>query len=303
MKTAETFYYHLNQLQELLVKAAAEKDPAMWLLKNNARTPVFMMEALCKLYKELDEKTFSKLKQQYKALEDGIGKLDYYVGFENAFKDHILISDFIKNKITVTAKELNTFLLEEKWISKNFKRIKKTKEKLESVSWPTEKEDVLLIDKFYKKSILEIETFYKEIKSNFSDIENQLHELRRKLRWLSIYPHAVRGTIQLHGDVENPDLRQYITEDVLHSPFNTFPEQGEREFIYLLNKAPFLAVSWMISSLGNLKDEGLRFFIIKEAGITLAAEKIEIENILQKATLMANEFFNKKVLEQLVYKM
>lgn len=303
MKPIDAFHFHIDQLHQLLIKAAAETDPGMWLLKNNARTSVFMVEALCKLYKELDEPIFTKLKERFKTLEDGIGQLDYYVAFEEQFKEDANIAAFLKKKINSISKKLNAVLTDEKWIIKDFKRIRKAKEKLAKIKWPEEKENVLLIDRFYKKSIDEIDDFYNRLKGNFTDVENQVHELRRKLRWLSIYPHAVRGVIQLHGNAENEDLRQYNTEDVIKSPFNTFPAHEESLFVFLLNKAPFYALSWMISSLGKLKDDGLKYELLKEAGIKNPEHDQTLKQILDKSSADAATFFDKKVLQQLVYTM
>ncbi len=303
MRPVNAFQYHLDQLQELLVKASADKDPGMWLLKNNGRTPVFMVEALCKIYKDLDEKTFTKLKARFKTLEDAIGRLDYYTGFEEQYKEDAAMSAFIKKRISETSKQLNTILTGERWIIKDYKRIRKAFEKLEKIKWPEEKENILLIDRFYKKSIGEIEEFYHSTGEKFNDIEQQIHELRRKLRWLSIYPHAVRGTIQLHGNIDYPELQSYVTEDVIHSPFNTFPPEANCIFVFLLNKTPFLALSWMISSLGKLKDNGLRYILEQESGKTNNPDATQLKMILENASAVTKDFFDKKVLQQLVYNM
>ena len=55
-KGEQRFNFYLNQLQTLLDKAAMQKNPALWLYNNNARTSLFMLEALAKLYKELHNK-------------------------------------------------------------------------------------------------------------------------------------------------------------------------------------------------------------------------------------------------------
>ena len=48
-KGEQRFIFYLNQLQTLIDKAAKQKNPALWLFNNNARTPLFMLEALAKL--------------------------------------------------------------------------------------------------------------------------------------------------------------------------------------------------------------------------------------------------------------
>ena len=54
-------------------------DPALFLYQNNARTPLFMLEGLSKMYIDIhNKKRFSKLKEHFKLLEDGLGAIDYY---------------------------------------------------------------------------------------------------------------------------------------------------------------------------------------------------------------------------------
>lgn len=80
------FEYFLNQLQQLLTRAGKQKNPALWLYRNNARTPLFMLEGLAKLYSGLhNKKKFSKIKEQFKLLEDALGSIDYYDAFAKQF--------------------------------------------------------------------------------------------------------------------------------------------------------------------------------------------------------------------------
>ena len=81
------FVYFLNKLQVLLDNAAKQKNPALWLYSNDARTPLFMLEGLTKLYTQIhNKKKFTKLKEQFKLLEDTLGAIDYY---DNIAKDII----------------------------------------------------------------------------------------------------------------------------------------------------------------------------------------------------------------------
>src|SRR5882757_1485380 len=81
------FEYHLTQVETLLAKAAVQKNPALWLYKNNLRTPFFMLEALAKLYAGIhNKKKFTKLNEQFKLIEDTLGAIDYYDAFANEFK-------------------------------------------------------------------------------------------------------------------------------------------------------------------------------------------------------------------------
>ena len=67
-----------------------------------------------------------------------------------------------------------------------------------------------------------------------------MHELRRKLRWLSIYPHAFCGAIQFAvAKSTAPHLKKYMTTEIIKSPFNTFPQVGDNKNIVQLNRAIF----------------------------------------------------------------
>jgi len=48
-KGEQRFNFFLDQLQSLLANAQNQKNPALWLYSNNARTTLFMLEALAKL--------------------------------------------------------------------------------------------------------------------------------------------------------------------------------------------------------------------------------------------------------------
>src|SRR6186713_3659761 len=86
------FEQHLNKLQELLIKSSKQKNPALWLYQNDARTPLFMLEGLAKLYAGIhNEKKFKKLKEQFKLLEDGFGAIDYYDSFAKEFAGNAAI--------------------------------------------------------------------------------------------------------------------------------------------------------------------------------------------------------------------
>ncbi|CAN5643308.1 hypothetical protein BH11BAC3_BH11BAC3_10060 [soil metagenome] len=72
------FEFFLNQLQILLTAAAKEKNPALWLYRNNARTPLFMLEALSKMYADIhNKKRFTKIYDHFKMAEDALGAIDY----------------------------------------------------------------------------------------------------------------------------------------------------------------------------------------------------------------------------------
>ena len=148
-------------------------------------------------------------------------------------------------------------------------------------------------------------------------MENDVHELRRKLRWLSIYPQALQGCIQLtESKTKSKNLTKYLTTEIINSPFNKMPAAGNNHFILTLNKSYFLALSWIIAELGKLKDNGLTIVAIKEAlqqtealneadalnkaSRILGTRQIKLPVLLNEAETISKTFFDEKNLEHLV---
>jgi hypothetical protein len=205
----------------------------------------------------------------------------------------------------------------ENWIGENADRVKKIRKKLDGADWLKDEKEVKAIEGFYKNSITEINSFVAETKCKFTEIETQVHSLRRKLRWLSIYPRALQGVIQLTGNnIADENLQKYLTADTINSPFNKMPDAGNNRYFLMLEKNYFLALSWMISSLGKLKDNGLRIIAITEAlqqvkGIdheTANAKTSEIlgpqhpglSTILSDASVVCETYFKEKNLDKLL---
>lgn len=300
------FSFYLDQLDKLMADAAQQSDPALWLYKNNARTAVFMIEGLAKLYSGLhNKKRFEKIKEHFKLLEDALGALDYYDSFARQFAQDKAVSasitEFAESKTLEKTQYLNNLLVKKRWIGGKADRVGKIRSKLADADWLDEKEEVKTIDLFYRESIQAINDFAKTYQAGFTELESQVHELRRKLRWLSIYPQALGGCIQL---TETPsydkDVAKYLVPEIVNSPFNKLPPPGTNRYLLMFNKDYFLALSWMISELGKLKDEGLRMDVLAEAGKTSKSCAKNQAAILAKASGITRTFFAERLLDKLV---
>ncbi|MFZ1304537.1 MAG: hypothetical protein WAT20_02570 [Ferruginibacter sp.] len=286
------FEYHLSQLQELITKASKQKNPALWLYQHNARTPLFMLEGLAKLYAGIhNKKKFSKIKEHVKLLEDAIGQIDYYDAFAKEFVTNKKIPAVIKNYLQAQSREkiqsLNEILHENNWLGDDADRIEKIRKKLGEADWQDEKEEMNSIHQYYLTASNIILEFINEKNFQFTNVENDLHEFRRMIRWLSIYPQALRGCIQLSiAKTTAPKyLAKYQTKAVQTSPYNILPDAAEQTHFLLLDKKRFYALSWLIGELGNIKDSGLKVEVIKEA--LLQTSKINEKDALAQAYKLA----------------
>lgn len=317
------FEYFLNHLQEQLNKASKQKNPALWLYQNNARTPLFMLEALAKLYAGIhNKKKFSKLKERFKQLEDAIGAIDYYDSYakELAVNKKIpkAVSAYLQAQSREKIQSLNEILKEKKWLGEGNIRMGKIRKQLSKADWLAEKKDMESIHSYYIAAINKILEFINEKDFHFTNVEDDVHEFRRKIRWLSIYPQALRGGIQLSvSKTAMPKyLSKYLTKEITGSKYNVMPDAGTNKYFLLLEKNRFYALSWMIAELGNLKDNGLKVEAIKEAilqtsetneksvliqAYKLAGPKqITIQQVLDTAENLCKTYCREKNLESLI---
>ncbi len=299
MKNGQSrFEYFLNQLEELLLKASKQKNPGLWLYQNNARTPLFMLEGLAKLYSGIhNRKKFEKLKAHFKLLEDTIGQIDYYDAFAKEMLTNKKMPAVITNYLQAQSREkiqsLNEILTEKEWLGDNNIRISKIRKKLQKADWQDEKDDIKSIQQFYIAAINKILEFINEKNFHFVDVESDVHEFRRMLRWLSIYPQALRGCVQLaNSNTATPKfLSKYLTKAITTSPYNVMPDAADLNYFLLFDQKRFFALSWLIAELGILKDNGLKVQVIKEAILQTSTQgpvgKTDEKNALAKAYKLA----------------
>jgi hypothetical protein len=314
------FEFYLNQLGELMKNAEGQEDRAMWLFKNSARTPFFMLEALSRLHEKIDDhKAFMKLRSQFKQAEDMLGVIDYYNWLNDSLAGKQVddrYKQFIRERLDYSVGKFNELLLDKEWISAGGRRIKKLTKKLKHADWPGSKKEINCIGSIYKAAIKDITKFVEERDFRFDNVEEDVHELRRRLRWLSIYPQALNGIIRYApASAPAPHLEKYLTPEIVNSPYNKLPISDDVP-VLLVDKNYFLALSWMIAQLGKLKDDGLLITGLAEAisgteniasgdamskAMALLGLKVNsIDSILRKAEEITRVYISEKNLKDLV---
>jgi hypothetical protein len=315
------FDYQLNKVNTLLSESKNQENPALWLFLHDLRTPMFMLESLSKMYAQFHNKAFfTELNERFKEVEDILGAIDYYAAFLREFhadeKIPITVKNYLESKTREKIILFNEILNKNGW--NNGKTLRKINEGLTIAKWQNQEDEIANIEKYYYKQVKKINGFVDETSFDFKNVETQVHELRRKLRWLSIYPQALHGAIQLHETRANAEhLKKYLTEEIITSPFNKLPESKDNKHQLFLEKNHFLALSWMISELGKLKDKGLKITCLKNAFQEIAFLKDEeamteaykvlgldypnMETLLKQAGVVAKDFFSEKILDKLIW--
>jgi hypothetical protein len=258
--TANFFNTNLTTLQSLLLKAAKQKNPAMWLHLNQGRATTFMLEGLARLAKSMhNKKRFTKMQEKFKILEDSLGAVDYFVWMHNYCKANKNVPADIKNyfaeEVENTCDALNTYLAESYF--EKHAGFDKMIAKINSADWLADAEETEAIKAYFNNQIIKLHEWLTEI-GEIANLEEHVHELRRKLRWLSIIPQALQGKVQLSTDkTVAPKFKKYLTPEIIKSPYNKMAAKGKLKSVVILDKNSFYALSWIIAELGKFKDQGL----------------------------------------------
>ncbi|MBS1761755.1 MAG: hypothetical protein JSR00_02670 [Bacteroidetes bacterium] len=309
MTAINRFDSYLDKLSEMLSSAVKEENPALHLLKVDARNILFRIEALCRIYAAVyDSNYFEKLMERVKIFEDQLGKIDDFLGSEKALRnigENEAILTKLHSKALIAASELNSNLEEKNWF--NGKRIEKIRMKIHARKYFKPKKEIRRIKEYFDFEIMKIIDFHK-LHFDFTELESQVHELRRKLRWLSIYPHALNGAVQLtNSNYSLPQLLKYQTQEIVLSPFNKMPDAANNKHFIIFERDRFLALSWIIAELGKLKDKGLLKETVENTAKEIAIESFTISTfddeaiILNEASNICKKFFDEKNLRNLIY--
>jgi hypothetical protein len=264
------FAIPVQALISIIKKFKNKNDNGAFFYELKARDHLFIIEALCRIYKNvLGKKIFEQLTVEVKTLEDQLGKIDFYNGYLKEFSAEKQIpGSFLRYFFTHKQEEIMKLngIIERGNIFANEKGLNETLALLKNVKWKdreAERNDITLfmvnhIDKILKQHDNGI--------LNFNTIEDGVHEFRRRIRWISIYALALNGLVRLKKVNNIPEnLKKYLTVDILNSPFNNLhaPPKG---LIPVEIQAPhFYALSWLIQETGRLKDAALKINVVNEA--------------------------------------
>ncbi|MBK9401568.1 MAG: hypothetical protein IPN36_12145 [Bacteroidetes bacterium] len=307
-------------LYALSIKKDLDKEHSYFL--SGARNHFFKLEAACRYLREIDhEKVFDEYYDIFKEAEDQLGQYDHHFALLSEIRKigkqwPAKVIDHFEDQHKSSAKKLENYLEKEEWMQQNPPHLIRFIEKLkqmESISGEDFKERT---GKFLIKTIDKISDNYKNGKLDASEIEEGVHEIRRKIRWLSIYTQVCGGMIQLSSE-KIPDSfpSQYIGKDILNSDFMKMPKALKDVSPITIRTELFAALSWMINYLGSQKDIGLKIVActeaFKETGIDdpqeiekllihINPEQLKLNDITDQAKTALDLFFLKhKILDGL----
>ncbi len=293
---------------QLLDTCRNKKDPAWWLYTNNARSTLFMLESISRLwFKSHGDNETQKWLKTFKKLEDALGVIDYYDVILKEFSKGKNIPEiqmaYFERKRDKAVSKLN-----EKLIEKDFYKKFMVGSSKPGVLSFNNKHTLLKLEGEIKFEIMESARFFEGFPKGFNNMELQVHELRRKLRWISIYAQSLSGVVILKDPKTNYKWeKEFVTKFALESPYNKLAVKKGLKHYIPLNKTAFLALTTVIEELGRIKDKGLALealaksiekttHVKNETAVALAKKqlnsKITIEELLAEAHKLLMKFFN-----------
>jgi hypothetical protein len=262
------------------IVAFCQKDP---------RTPFFMLEGIARIYLEAyGKKPFKKWLEHFKRMEDTLGQIGFYTIDCQTGSLTQKEAEKCSAKAKIYYNRLAVDLALFKWY--DGERIAKMQKKASNLI--IDNQEVSKIRSVLQDEIRKIIVFHETC--DYSNMEEGIHELRRKLRWISIYAQALNGMIQLKKSSKQLVDKKYLTKAIKTSPYNRLPTAPQGGETILFNQDSFYALSWLINELGIIKDKRLVLMQKKDTatrgkpGITLSREAERIcrtffaENHLEK---------------------
>ena len=216
-------------------------------------------------------------------MEDLLGELVQYDAIEKELKGNKKIPPEVLKYFSVHTNKYitrcNQRLREKEWFEGKLQKFDKGIRKL-GIHYGQAYIDELMLA--ISHEIEEILYFVLKYNYTFTKLEEQVHELRRKLRWLSIYAICLQGLIQPKTSSRKRKYHiNYFTKEVVNSPFNKLAPKPKQAGVAEFDKNSFLALSWLITELGKLKDVVIKLHELKDA--IYVAEDITQEKALAKA--------------------
>lgn len=275
-----------------------------------------MAESLLRLLTKTLEGSALKTTLRYvKELEDGLGRVDDYDHLSLLFSSNKKIEKmqllyFLHKKEKELAK-LNKKVSSRSFYLKTYERLARTKE----FDFNT-KEFIKKLNGRIKKEITNCLDFYLRYPLVFTELEGQIHEIRRKLRWITIYAQSLDGLVVLVSTKkEYAWQKKFVTSVELHSPYTKVPVKKNLANYIRFNKQAFFAFSHVVNQLGSIKDKALEIELLKKSILKTRnmsdeqAEKLALkqlsakknmEELFKEAHSLLREFFVKHRIHELL---
>ena len=241
--------------------------PGHRLQAAGGRAPLFALQALARIERgtRKDPSVFERVLGDLKRLEDTLGDIDHWwaclqSGERRGLPAPVLV--WAANKHAQACGRLEGWLAAGDWIDHKYLptdvpftlRTRSLSKLLLKQDWPSPKRDRRRVGRYFVARLRKVHE--DALALDMNDLEGGVHELRRKLRWFSIYSASLDGLVALDLEAAPPTKgwQRYLGEAVVSSPFNRLPPPVSGVTPLTLPAPLFFALSWAIAELGRIKD-------------------------------------------------
>jgi hypothetical protein len=284
---------YLNSLSSIFSKS--EVDYSISSIQE-IRKYFFYLEAIGRVFKEIhNPNRFEKLSIWAKEKEDVLGQIDQWYFLGKAWNDNEAKA-FAKEKYQKAMSQFSAWIEHE--INNGFPEFSFWKNKLETANWLSEKDALIQVNNMMMNQLQILQNDFLVNHWKLWDIEKGLHEVRRKLRWYSIYCRLLDGFIFLQ---DSPVLTDWFAHNQIQiQPDVSFNLFAPIESNYIsIRKSPFYTLSAVIEALGTAKDKALE--IILHPQYVPSTNNLLLNNQIDSSSLILHEIIlNKQLLIWLI---
>lgn len=300
------YEFHLNKFVRALknVEKAYNENPlihpAHLLYKADGRTPYFQLQGLARIDVKIakHDNIAEKWLIEFKKLEDAFGQYDYWMAAidqNNKWKFGDKVEAYLQEQALIQLGVLEARLIDSGWIRRtsvgfSFHEtpLLTFKKEATKVNWYPQKKEKKKLAGFFEKEAIKIQDKLKSKELDLDNIEDGIHEFRRKLRWLSIYSSALNGKVVIGKSVESSPLKQYITSESQSSGFGQLPKNPDEVELVEFLPGGYYAMSDLIKKIGEIKDPALYTAEMMRIATRHGIKPSEVKRVLGK-TFMSHE--------------
>lgn len=254
-------------------------------LVKSGRGRLFALEGLARLYRGQHPEPIGELKKEAKWLEDRVGRLVdlgehvEYAKKVGAKRATIKYLEEERDKY----REILAGKLEKKgWVGGEQSLVDRWTNQVRETKWETKEDD----RQYVLQQLIDLTQELRKEEWDIRDLQNGLHDFRRRVRWMTIYLMALDGMAQFDGrPLEN--LTKILKDPVTKSPYANLAKNRREKFPILIPREVFLELIKAIERLGFAKDTGeATFEWLPEALLNSKMAKTETEAKELAATMV-----------------
>jgi len=265
----------INVIEKVIMQESNLDKRVDLMVTRDVRRQVFLLEGLMKVYKDKFGKAAEKALDRVKGLEDKLGAMSLSNQLLTLATDKgappAVIAELKKEQSQVRS-ELKTLVAED-WSPVADKRdqipaLNKMIKGLSEEKWGGYEND----QQYFKAQLADHLKDLEETPYDMDVLQEGIHELRRQLRWTTVFVEASGGMIQLDAASNPlPQFKNLLQDPLATSKYVTLPSAEREQSPVMLSKSLYLANMQAVLDLGAIKDQGEHVEFLSEAYVKAGA--------------------------------